>query len=117
MSITTPKYQLVATDVDGTLLNDDNSISAENLAAIERARAAGVKVTIITGRSHYFLSHVTDRFQPDTPIVAASGSCTVDLAADKMLDFRTLPVATVEAVIRIAMRPQERASSCSCAAD
>ena len=96
------RIQLVATDVDGTLLNDDDKISPENLAAIERARAAGVKVTIATGRSHYFLSHVTDQFTPDTPIVAASGSCTVDLAANKMIDFRTLPIEAVEAVIRIA---------------
>jgi len=102
MTNTTPKIQLIATDVDGTLLNDENTISPENLSAIERARAAGVKVTIITGRSHYFLAHVTDQFQPDMPIVAASGSCTVDLASDKLLDFLTLPMDTVEAVIRIA---------------
>jgi len=102
MTITSPKIQLIATDVDGTLLNDENTISPENLSAIERARAAGVKVTIVTGRSHYYLAHVTDQFQPDTPIVAASGSCTVDLSTDTMIDFRTLPVETVEAVIHIA---------------
>lgn len=97
-----PRFQLVATDVDGTLLNDDLEVSRENLAAIARARAAGAKVTLITGRSHYFLTDVLDQVKPDTPIIAAGGACLVDAATDKLIDCRTLPPGDVTRLIEIA---------------
>ncbi|WDL98749.1 Cof-type HAD-IIB family hydrolase [Alicyclobacillus sp. ALC3] len=44
-------WKLIALDMDGTLLAPDESISHENLTAIEQARAAGIEVTIATGRA------------------------------------------------------------------
>ena len=43
-------YKYIFCDLDGTLLNDDKKISSANLKAIERARAAGVKFVVCTGR-------------------------------------------------------------------
>lgn len=43
-------YKLIALDMDGTLLNSDKVISTENKDAISRARAAGVKVVLASGR-------------------------------------------------------------------
>lgn len=43
-------YKLIALDMDGTLLNSDKVISTENKDAIARARAAGVKVVLASGR-------------------------------------------------------------------
>ena len=43
-------YKCIFCDLDGTLLNDDKKISSANLKAIERARAAGVKFVVCTGR-------------------------------------------------------------------
>lgn len=43
-------YKLIALDMDGTLLNEDKTISMENLEAIENARKNGVKVVLATGR-------------------------------------------------------------------
>ncbi|MBE4584988.1 HAD family hydrolase [Vibrio navarrensis] len=43
-------FKLIALDMDGTLLNSDKQISAENKAAITRARAAGVTVVLASGR-------------------------------------------------------------------
>ena len=41
---------LLALDLDGTLLNLRGQISERNLAAIESARAKGVRVALVTGR-------------------------------------------------------------------
>ena len=49
--LTTLKYKLVASDMDGTLLNDKLEISPRNLAAIQKYRAAGGIFTLATGRS------------------------------------------------------------------
>ncbi|WP_054750152.1 Cof-type HAD-IIB family hydrolase [Lacticaseibacillus thailandensis] len=42
--------KLIATDMDGTLLNHDNAVSQRNREAIRAARAAGVRVVLCTGR-------------------------------------------------------------------
>lgn len=43
-------YKLIALDMDGTLLNEDKTISLENFTAIQNAKAKGVKVVLATGR-------------------------------------------------------------------
>lgn len=41
---------LIASDMDGTLLNDQMAVSAGNAAAIRRAQAAGITFMVATGR-------------------------------------------------------------------
>ena len=43
-------YQLLVLDIDDTLTLSPYDVPAENLAAIRRAQAAGIYVTIATGR-------------------------------------------------------------------
>ncbi|MFD4028235.1 HAD family hydrolase [Streptomyces sp. NPDC058576] len=47
---TPPAYALVATDLDGTLLRPDDSVSARSRAALARAASAGARHLIVTGR-------------------------------------------------------------------
>lgn len=42
--------KLIAIDLDGTLLNEDKQLPAENITAIQEAVAAGIKVVLCTGR-------------------------------------------------------------------
>ena len=44
--------KLIASDMDGTLLNDDHMISEENLMAIRKAQEMGRHFTIVTGRDY-----------------------------------------------------------------
>ncbi|MDU2122708.1 MAG: Cof-type HAD-IIB family hydrolase [Clostridium celatum] len=44
--------KLIASDMDGTLLNDDHMISEENLKAIRKAQEMGRHFTIVTGRDY-----------------------------------------------------------------
>ncbi|MBT2831273.1 HAD family phosphatase [Staphylococcus coagulans] len=45
--------KLIATDMDGTLLNAAHEVSQENIEAIQYAQSRGVTVTIATGRAFY----------------------------------------------------------------
>jgi HAD superfamily hydrolase (TIGR01484 family) len=45
-------YRLLALDLDGTLLRHDKTVDPSDIAAIRDLQAAGVTVTIITGRLH-----------------------------------------------------------------
>ncbi len=46
------KYKLLATDIDGTLLDNDSKLSRDNIEALKKAEACGVKVVLCSGRSH-----------------------------------------------------------------
>lgn len=69
-----PNYDLIAIDLDGTLLCNRGEVSTENLRAIERARAAGVRVTVCTGRGMIECRHITDRIGQTDPVVVAGGA-------------------------------------------
>lgn len=43
-------YKVIFSDLDGTLLNDDKSISKRNLEAIAKAKEKGAKFVVCTGR-------------------------------------------------------------------
>ncbi|WP_124057685.1 Cof-type HAD-IIB family hydrolase [Vaginisenegalia massiliensis] len=45
--------KLMAIDLDGTLLNSDKQISAENVAALHYAHDLGVKIVLCTGRPYH----------------------------------------------------------------
>lgn len=45
--------KLIALDLDGTLLNEDNYISDKNLDAIKFAQTNGVEVVVATGRAQF----------------------------------------------------------------
>ncbi|WYB31690.1 HAD family hydrolase [Streptomyces sp. SM1P] len=47
---TSPAYALVATDLDGTLLRPDDTVSARSRAALGLAAASGARHLIVTGR-------------------------------------------------------------------
>jgi len=45
-----PRIRLIATDIDGTLLNSDNQLPAANRRALEQALAQGVQLALVTAR-------------------------------------------------------------------
>ena len=66
-------YKCIFCDLDGTLLNDDKKISSANLKAIERARVAGVKFVVCTGRLPFcFVDYIKPLVSED--YVSSNGS-------------------------------------------
>lgn len=49
----TKAQKIIATDLDGTLLNSDTTVSAQNLCAIKRLSEKGIKIIVLTGRTFY----------------------------------------------------------------
>ena len=43
-------YKLIATDMDGTLLNDEHSISKGNIEAIKEVQKKGIKFVLASGK-------------------------------------------------------------------
>lgn len=66
--------KLIATDLDGTLLNSRNEISKENIEAIKYAQSKGLEVIIATGRSYFDVLSICKRAGISTYIISGNGA-------------------------------------------
>ncbi len=84
--------QLIAVDLDGTLLDDDHfTIPPKNVSALKAARAAGVKVAVATGRSW---SLVRDTVAPLGGIdyaIVANGAAVLEVQTGRWLRRSCFP--------------------------
>lgn len=65
--------KMVATDIDGTILNWDFGFTPEVKKCIKNLTERGVKVVLVTGRMHKATLHVAEELGLDTPIVSYQG--------------------------------------------
>ena len=66
--------KLIASDMDGTLLNSDHTISEGNIEAIRKAQELGVKLTIATGRSYDQVKPIADKFNLNCEFILMNGA-------------------------------------------
>lgn len=78
-------YQLLALDLDGTLLDSSGRPHPENLEAIARAREAGCMVVLCTGRGLTESSRVIEAIGHTGPLVLASGAMVYDTSSHETL--------------------------------
>ncbi|GAA2064714.1 HAD family hydrolase [Streptomyces albiaxialis] len=71
--------RLIATDLDGTLLRDDKTVSARTVAALAAAEAAGVEVFFVTGRPARWMGVVSDHVHGHGLAICANGAVIADL--------------------------------------
>lgn len=69
---------LICTDLDGTLLRNDKSISRENLEAIEYFKREGGYFTFITGRPQVASMDTYERINPNAPFGCLNGGGLYD---------------------------------------
>jgi hydroxymethylpyrimidine pyrophosphatase-like HAD family hydrolase len=67
------RFIALACDYDGTLASGDR-IGPEVLAALERARRAGTRLILVTGRTFFELTRVCDRLDLFDGVVAENGA-------------------------------------------
>jgi Cof subfamily protein (haloacid dehalogenase superfamily) len=91
--------KLVATDLDGTLLNSAGEVSARTRAALEASWAAGIPVVGVTGRGPRLLDSVREALDGRGIAVLAQGGFVVDLERDEVLRTVGLPREQAAAVI------------------
>nr|WP_211178007.1 HAD family hydrolase [Pseudonocardia acidicola] len=86
---------MVATDVDGTLLGDDERVSPRAGAVIGRLVAAGIGFVLVTGRPPRWIPPVVQQLGVARLAVCANGAVLYDAVADEVLSARTLPPETL----------------------
>jgi Cof subfamily protein (haloacid dehalogenase superfamily) len=99
MSRERPRPRLVATDLDGTFLSSDGTVSEQNAAAVKAAQRAGIAVVFATGRPVRWLEVIRDLPGAHPTVIASNGAVLYDIAADEFLDRIYLdPAVLLDAV-------------------
>ena len=82
MTISKGSIRLLATDIDGTLLNPQFQISEGDLLALRRAHAAGIEIVLVTGRRHTFALPIAKQLGFDLWLISSNGAVTRSLAGE-----------------------------------
>jgi Cof subfamily protein (haloacid dehalogenase superfamily) len=77
--------RLIATDLDGTFLRPDGTVSAVNAAAVARAAEVGVPFVIATGRPTRWLNVLDGLATAHPQVIVSNGGAVVDLATRRPL--------------------------------
>ncbi len=85
-------YDLIALDLDGTLLNSHESISDRNQRAIGSALLAGVRVVMVTGRGAETPIRLSRELGLNVPVICAHGALTEDFLSGKVLGHIPVPL-------------------------
>ncbi|QIP71408.1 HAD family hydrolase [Streptomyces sp. VN1] len=87
--------RLIATDLDGTLLRDDKSVSPRTVAALAAAEQAGIEVFFVTGRPARWMDVVSAHVHGHGLAICGNGAAVVDLHggpdAHRFVKVRELP--------------------------
>ncbi len=96
-------FRLVATDLDGTLLRDDKTMSVRTIAALRRVREMGIALVLVTGRPPRRLKIVARELDVTGLAICCNGAIVYDLAADAIVEHNTL-AADVARQLVVALR-------------
>lgn len=94
-------YDLIAFDMDGTLLNSNKEISEDSKEAIIKATNAGKYVVLSTGRCLPELVRIMPEIPTVRYIIAASGALVYDFHEKKVISRNPIDEATVLEMLTI----------------
>lgn len=82
--------RMVATDLDGTLLRSDGSVSERSRTALRAAAQAGLVVAFVTGRPPRWLDDLVDETGHVGIAVGANGAVLYDMATERVISAHPL---------------------------
>jgi hydroxymethylpyrimidine pyrophosphatase-like HAD family hydrolase len=94
---------LVATDLDGTIVREDGTISDRTVAAFARVEAAGSRFVLVTGRPPRVMKDIAGAFGHRGTALCANGALAYDMRADTVTALHLIPAAVL-AVATAALR-------------
>lgn len=93
---------LIASDVDGTLIDDHERVPRKVQLAIRRAVSAGAVFALATGRPPRWIHPILSQLQLKPVCVCANGAIVYDAATDTMLDVCNLSPEVLWQIVGLA---------------
>ncbi|MFZ4536035.1 pyridoxal phosphatase [Propionivibrio sp.] len=98
------KYRLVALDLDGTLLDSQLQIRSETIEALQRVRANGVQVMIVTGRHHVAAYPYWHQLGLELPAICCNGTYMYDYRLGRPLTGNPLPRQQARSLLELVRK-------------
>lgn len=96
------KFKLVAVDLDDTLLSEDLRLTERVKEAVRAVRAAGVHLTVSTGRMYVSAARIAGELGIEMPLITYQGALVKNSLSGQALVYRPLPLMyAVELIIRV----------------
>lgn len=89
------KYEMIALDVDGTLLNSQLNLTSATCEAIHRAAQAGKQIVISTGRCLTEIDEILKELPEIRYLVCENGSCVYDCKYDQTIFVNPVPTEEI----------------------
>ncbi len=80
-----PPVRLVATDLDGTLLRPDGTVSARTRAALDAVWERGTRVVLVTARPPRWVDELAAALSCDEIVICANGAILYDARTRRVL--------------------------------
>ena len=93
------RFRVVASDIDGTLLRSDHTISPRTLDAINAAVDAGATFTLATGRPPRWVHPIAEMTGHRGLAVCSNGALVIDLHDERIIDQRLHQFDTAMAAV------------------
>ena len=94
-----PPPRLVASDIDGTLIRSDGTVSARTVEVISRVEQAGVPFVLVSGRPPRWMHEVAEALDHHGLAVCANGALVYDLHTERVVHEEPLDPATLREVV------------------
>ena len=91
--------RVVATDLDGTLLRTDGTLSARTREAIAAAERSGIVTVFVTGRPPRWLDELADAVGAHGVAICGNGAFVYDVAARRVTEARTFERGAVADIV------------------
>lgn len=96
------EIKLIATDMDGTFLDDEKRIPEENLRALRECAARGIEIVPATGRTLMGLPEELKRLPGVRYAILTNGAMVADLKENRLIDTCRIPVETAVRIMETA---------------
>ncbi len=94
----------IVTDMDGTLLCDDKTISDKNLKKIEYFKENGGNFTFASGRLHPKVSMFAKMLSINVPVISGNGAVIYDFLKNEVLYLKTMDKKCLNVVKNVMER-------------
>lgn len=95
--------RLIATDLDGTIVRSDGTISDRTAKALATAEELGVTVVLVTGRPPRWIAPVAEATGHHGVAICSNGALVYDLHNERVIESYLIPMRTVVEVVDILL--------------
>ena len=96
----TGEWRMAATDLDGTLIRTDGTVSRRTCEAMRAAEAAGIVLALVTGRPPRWMAPVAQATGHTGVAICANGALLYDLHTETVIGSRLLDAETQLRVVQ-----------------